>query len=752
MQEGGGTVRLLTYRELLLTLQRLCKEKRTGVMFIKNEAGESAKLYLEQGAIFHVVFKGATGEAALALIKEVKQGKATFSSRLGEGKTTERRLSLSTVEVFQILTGKTQATEDKKTAHPQITPIPEAPTIPPQEASPPELSAVAEQPIAEISPKTPHIKTDIEAETDVSGEWGMVVIEAQLAAIIGPVAKIVFLDYIQDIHQANDFKALNAVFEKICKEVLSEEQQKLFREGMQAFIAQYNLKGHAAILDALKSSDKKIRLPNSTLGLCVAKHAVQGEFGVGLINRLVLLVEQAGNVGKSIALLDMLRLLEKSDKTGLLEVRDKGKVGGFYFDKGVLINAVECGMNGKIIAMDIMQWQHDYMVFRAVAQERVSKQIHQTVDVLIREVENLKKDEFNIGIKDTSAKLTRADEITLIAKAINLTEGCESAQAEKIFSEVLMNYDNNFKGWLWLARVLHNMTAIEIALKKAAHIHSKNADLAEEVRKFSLARKVVKSDFVMRCPFCWMPAQEKDSECGYCKASFFIDPSFFKTVGKAKFEILDKAIERYSGVLQKNYGKNKFIYLRYYLAMAYLNRKYFQEGLDQLNEIARLAPENNGLITQGRILTDYMNAEGLNSGTIAEDTTIVSMPKAEDNAQARILVVEDSMVTRKVIVRALMANGYEIFEAKNAFEALTGIEEKRPNLILLDIVLPGKDGYEILEEIRQKPMFKKVPVIMLTSRDGLFDKLKGKVSDANEYLTKPFQPDELLTVVRKYLR
>ena len=109
------------------------------------------------------------------------------------------------------------------------------------------------------------------------------------------------------------------------------------------------------------------------------------------------------------------------------------------------------------------------------------------------------------------------------------------------------------------------------------------------------------------------------------------------------------------------------------------------------------------------------------------------------------------MVTRKVITRTLTANGYEVFEAKNADEALADIETRNLNLVLLDIILPGRDGYEILAEIKKIPSLAKIPVIMLTSRDSLFDKIKGKVSDADEYLTKPFQPDELLAVVKKYL-
>ncbi len=732
MQENGNTVRLLTYRELLLVLQKLCKEKHTGIMFIKDEIGESAQLTIEQGTIFDVIFKGKSGKAALGLIKNIKEGKATFSNRLEQKKGTEKKIALSTVQIFQILTSEIQLTTKKPQDHIQ------------------QVNTTDDVPLTAASTMIQEVAVT-HNEFNVTENWGMVVIEAQLATIIGPIAKIIFFDYSTDIiHAANNFKLLNSVVEKISKEVLTPEQQTLFRQNILAFITQYNLKGHDAILQALKGSDKKLRMNNSTLGLCVAKQNVQGEFGPRLINKLLLQIERAGNVGSSVNLLALLRLLEKSDRTGLLEVREKSKAGGFYFNKGILINAVECGMNGKIIAMDILQWEHDYLVFRPVAQKGVSRQIQQTVDGLAKEMELLKIDETSAN-KAPLSQYSKADEITLLAKAIELIESCEGAQAEKILTDILISHDDNFKAWLWLSRILTNMTAIEMTLKKAGHIHSKNADLVEEVKKFTLARKTITTDFVIRCPFCWMPIAEKDNECDYCQSNFFIEPNFFKTVGKAKTEILDNAIERYSHVLQKEDNKNNQLYLRFYLAMAYLNRKYFQEGLDQFNEIAHLAPNNKALITQGHILTDYMNAEGLNFNSIIQKEAVESQQtEVRNKPKEKILVVEDSLVTRKVITRTLVANGYKIFEAKNAFEALNDLEEKSPDMILLDIILPGKDGYEILEEIRQKPMFETTPVIMLTSRDGLFDKLKGKVSSANEYLTKPFQPEELLTVVRKH--
>lgn len=740
MQQDTSTVRLLSYRELLLTLQGLCKEKRTGSMFINDGSEHSAKLVLEQGLIFDVTFKGQSGEAALALIKEIKQGRASFSSRLGQS-NTESKIKLSTLEIFQILAGNLPLSAEATRAASQVQSTPAQPKAPPASSA-----QIPQGTTLQIEVPADYQPAEIAPTPNVSAVTGMVGLEEQLAAVIGPVARIVYLDYIKDIVTASDFKELNTVIEKIAKQSLSAEQQQLFRQGILTYIKQYNLKGQDAILFALKGSLKKIRLNPVCLALCVSKHAGQGELGPVLLGKLAVQLEQAGNVGNSILLLDVLRLLEKSGKTGLLEVREKEKIGGFYFDKGVLSNAVQCSMNGKIVAMEMMQWSPDYMVFRAVPQPGVSRKIHQTVDVLAKEVEKFQEG----APKPQKPQLTKADEIILLTKAVHLAESCEPASAEPLFCQILTSHEDNFKAWFGLSRVLTNMTAIEIALKKAAHLNSRSLDLAEEIKKFTQARKIINADFVVRCPFCWMPNNEQEVECSHCKANFFITPDFFKLVGKAKTDILDQAIERYCKELQEEQSAKQSVYLRFYLAMAYLNRKYYQEALDQFNEIAKLATENNALLMQNRILKDYMNSQGL--APVVPEHLDVSEKSAHASAkQQKILVVEDSMVTRKVIARALVANGYEVFEAKNAHEALTDFESRNPDLVLLDIVLPGKDGYEILAEIRKKPQFDKLPVVMLTSRDSLFDKLKGKVSDANEYLTKPFQPDQLLTVVRKYL-
>ncbi|MCK5898482.1 MAG: response regulator [Methylococcales bacterium] len=727
MQENGHAVRLLTYHEVLKVLHKKCKEKHTGIMVLKDNQENIAKLAITRGVIIDVIFKGKRGVAALHLIKTIRQAKSTFHVRPEPSQPVARKIELSTDQVFKLLISSLQKTPPQKAPLP--TPISKAPPVVATSASMIE-EVVAANDTANIS------------------EGGMMVIEAQLTILIGPIAKIIFLNYAKDIiHGASDFKKLSSIIEKISKELLTPAQQKLFRHNTLAFISHYALRGHEAILHALKATDKKLRLNNTTLGLLVDKCSTQETPDKTSVNQLLKQIEYAGNLGPAVDLLAMLRFLEKSGETGLLEVREKNKAGGFYFDKGLLINAVECGMNGKIIAMDILQWNHDYLIFKAIAQKKVSRQIQQTVDMLAKEIDLLKMDESNLP-KKPRPNYSPTEESALMSKAIEFAGGCKSVQAENILTALLTSNGEKFEAWLWLSRVLTNMSAIEITLKKAVHIHAKNADVIQEIKKFTQARKTISTDFVIRCPFCWAPIAEKDTECHHCHSSFAIESNFFKTLGKANTELLDQAINRYSQILKKTTEHD--IYLHFYLLMAYLNRKYFEEALNQFDVITQLAPKNSAFMVQKRMLVEYMDAEKNEHDTAPVTKKITTINQSNQGIKARILVIEDSMVTRKVIVRTLESSGYEVHEAKNGFEALNSIDRISPDIILLDIILPGKDGYEILDDIRQKPIFEKTPVIMLTSRDSLLDKFKGKVSSANEYLTKPFQPDELLKVVHKY--
>lgn len=117
----------------------------------------------------------------------------------------------------------------------------------------------------------------------------------------------------------------------------------------------------------------------------------------------------------------------------------------------------------------------------------------------------------------------------------------------------------------------------------------------------------------------------------------------------------------------------------------------------------------------------------------------------------KILVVEDSATIRKAISIPLAAANFRVLEASSGEEALQLLEHKKVDMVLLDIIMPGLDGYEVLEIIRTKYSNENLPVLMLTSRDSLFDQMKGKLSSCDEYITKPIKAEALLKVVDKYI-
>jgi len=133
-----------------------------------------------------------------------------------------------------------------------------------------------------------------------------------------------------------------------------------------------------------------------------------------------------------------------------------------------------------------------------------------------------------------------------------------------------------------------------------------------------------------------------------------------------------------------------------------------------------------------------------------ESLSAIAAARAQAGAK-KVLVVDDSSVARKAARFVLEGAGFKVVEAWDGFEALGQLQNESPHLMVLDLVMPGMDGYEVLKLVRANSKFAHIPVIILTSRDTLFDKLKGKLSGTNEYLTKPYKGDDLLKLVNRFL-
>jgi len=117
----------------------------------------------------------------------------------------------------------------------------------------------------------------------------------------------------------------------------------------------------------------------------------------------------------------------------------------------------------------------------------------------------------------------------------------------------------------------------------------------------------------------------------------------------------------------------------------------------------------------------------------------------------KVMVIDDSKTIRRTAETLLKKSGCEVVTATDGFEALSKILEHRPNIIFVDIMMPRLDGYQTCALIKNNKMFKDTPVIMLSSKDGLFDRARGRIVGSEQYLTKPFTKDELLSAITKYV-
>ncbi len=119
---------------------------------------------------------------------------------------------------------------------------------------------------------------------------------------------------------------------------------------------------------------------------------------------------------------------------------------------------------------------------------------------------------------------------------------------------------------------------------------------------------------------------------------------------------------------------------------------------------------------------------------------------------AKVMVIDDSQTIRRTAETLLSRAGYTVITASDGFEALSKIADHRPDIIFIDIMMPRLDGYQACALIKGNPRFAKTPVIMLSSKDGLFDRARGRIVGSDEYLTKPFTRDEILDAVQSHVK
>jgi twitching motility two-component system response regulator PilG len=123
-----------------------------------------------------------------------------------------------------------------------------------------------------------------------------------------------------------------------------------------------------------------------------------------------------------------------------------------------------------------------------------------------------------------------------------------------------------------------------------------------------------------------------------------------------------------------------------------------------------------------------------------------------DSPSRKVLVVDDSQTVRRTAERILRQGGHDVLVAEDGFDALARMHEFQPDLVFCDILMPRLDGYQTCAIIKRNPRFFRVPVVMLSSKDGVFDMARGRMAGSEQHLTKPFTPEQLLEAVQRHVQ
>ena len=240
------------------------------------------------------------------------------------------------------------------------------------------------------------------------------------------------------------------------------------------------------------------------------------------------------------------------------------------------------------------------------------------------------------------------------------------------------------------------------------------------------------------CPYCRAKNDAQAYQCDSCCAILTLSNlEMLLAQQNADKQILGFAVDRMEAERERRAFSEDELKA---LGIAYINLKNFPWGLDCLQEAQRMNP--NDVLLSGQV-----NALSIRFAEIREqEEAHDAMPRGKT-----ILVVDDSATVRKLIAGKLEKSGHEVICAVDGVDALEKIEEVVPDLILLDINMPRMDGYQVCKLIRNNHATANVPVVMISGKDGFFDKVRGRMSGTTGYITKPFGPETLMKALETYI-
>lgn len=258
---------------------------------------------------------------------------------------------------------------------------------------------------------------------------------------------------------------------------------------------------------------------------------------------------------------------------------------------------------------------------------------------------------------------------------------------------------------------------------------------ADETAAFDAPEPAVE---MSECPFCETSNEAQAFACRECRATVSMSDLEMllgnENVDKLRLQQvvsrmeMDKSVREFSADELRN------------LALAHFNLKNLRQGFALLQEVFQVNPNDVLLASQVNVLAIRL----------AE----INQKEADEDAKSKgktILVIDDSATVRKLISGKLEKSGHEVVCAVDGMDALAKLNEIVPDLILLDITMPRMDGYQVCKLIRNSETTKNIPVVMISGKDGFFDKVRGRMAGTTGYITKPFGPETLMKALEVYM-
>lgn len=366
-----------------------------------------------------------------------------------------------------------------------------------------------------------------------------------------------------------------------------------------------------------------------------------------------------------------------------------------------------------------------------------SEPVQKTIYITLSQVER-----FLASQPAPPSNLSQKEQETVLQEAQILFFQFQYKKAVEKLVSILRNNRFFYPAWLWQSRILTKKDHIEKALDEAYRWGNQDQDVWKEARKI---RPQLDSDETpaQRCIFCWSILTQKNY-CSHCHA--FLKVTAQPISANLKVPEVQLALTHYYRAYTQDKSIGRVLYA---MALGYFNLKDQKRALSCMRIAVKLAPQSTLYKKSLSLLLALAKTHSVVEKT---GTAISTVAKHEQkNNNATILIVEDSQTSRKVLSMLFKRLKYNIIEAATGKEAINAVQSNTPDLILLDVMLPDTNGHELLPRLRSHTHIASIPAIMLTGRHDTSDRMQGMRAGANEYVTKPFNPQKLTALIQQYL-